>query len=850
MYPRKGVLMIEVREKLLLDVFEIKLPQYYSSNEIRTSQVQMAVDVAEFLHQGQKNKKILFIEVPVGTGKSLGALVPALIECSIDRAFTTKRIVYATATINLQGQLMNSEVPLLKELQLLDTALLAKGKSHYYCQQEMKKESDIETTIITNLTDFYKTAYTGQRDEYETNYGEISNSIWDRVSLKATKKECDRCIFSQGCPSINHRNRFLISENDLVITNHEQLIRSVLNKLQEVPFPPIVPVHPGFIIIDEAHHFIENFLSQLQENITIRDLRAATKSSRFPQKIKKQYLQKIDRLEKKLQIDADNCESMQGRYPLPEYVPALLEEIVEDLSDAIEQLVFQNQESTSNNRFGREDDFSDKLELMVITIKNLLDKRRHVSWIAYEELSMECIPVNFPTRFKEVIDYLSRYNKVVVMSGTLTTNGDFSSILNQWRVSKHHIELKIIPQSFQYDKQSLIYVPKNVLNPREQDDNWIADQLKYYSDLINLTEGRTLLLSTSKQHMQKVAEPLKAICDSLDVTLYRQEQGGVEQLTKQFKSDETSVLLGSGSFFSGFSVTGKSLVSVIFTRLPFPVPDDPYLKLIGAGLEDVLMDEVIFPHMMIKLNQGVGRLIRDIGDYGVITILDPRVFDTGYGEKIRRDFEKKGYKITRSFSDVEKFYQEKIEHGSQAEYIPYSRSLITIPASLQDLSPTSKKLIITKKEIKPRRHKITEEQRLFALKICKDRGVNLSERPKFGDDLYMYLFDLYFVTFSSTAPVKDHFPFKNEDQRISVEDYYGRGSQTYTSKKCTHEAFGCSGSCSENYKSEIAQAVSQSGGRVDTIMPGKDFCWLLIKPFNKNDEIMAMCTAIKEAASG
>ncbi|GGG18132.1 helicase C-terminal domain-containing protein [Paenibacillus aceti] len=118
----------------------------------------------------------------------------------------------------------------------------------------------------------------------------------------------------------------------------------------------------------------------------------------------------------------------------------------------------------------------------------------------------------------------------------------------------------------------------------------------------------------------------RIICDQMDVTLFRQEQGGVEKLTQQFKNDETSVLLGSGSFFSGFSVPGSSLVSVIFSRLPFPVPYDPYFKLIGEGLEDVFMQEVLFPNMMVKLNQGVGRLIRDIKDYGIITILDPSVF--------------------------------------------------------------------------------------------------------------------------------------------------------------------------------------------------------------------------------
>lgn len=671
------------RENILFKIFEGKLPKFYNTDEIRKSQVEMAFVVAEFLHPTQKSKNVLVIEAPVGTGKSLGALVPALIECSIDRIFSKKRIVYATATINLQGQLMNSEVPLLKDLSLLDTAILAKGKSHYYCHNELIKSKLSNELMVEKLNDFYRTGYTGQRDEFENNHGEIGNDLWDKVNLKASKKDCERCNFSQSCPSISHRNRFLLEENELLITNHEQLIRSSLNRLQEIPFPPIVPVNPGIIIIDEAHHFIENFLSQLEESISVGELQKFGENNRFPNSLRNIYLKEINTFKKNLIDEGNKHESLQGRYPLTRFTRDSLGYIKEILSDAVDKILVQNQ-GQSTSRFDQEDDFSNNLEVAVSSIRNLLDRKGHVNWISYENMTLSCIPVNFPTQFKNLIKFLTRYNKIVAMSGTITTNGDFSSFINQWRLSKDDVMLKSITQSFDYEKQALIYVPENVIDPRESGETWINDQVTHYEQMLTLTMGRTLILSTSKQHMVNVSDSLKRICDSLNVTLLKQEQGGVEQLTKHFKNDETSVLLGSGSFFSGFSIPGSSLVSVIFSRLPFPVHEDPYLKLIGEGLEDVFIEEVILPHMMVKLNQGIGRLIRDINDYGIITILDPRIFNSKFSEVIRMDFEKKGYRFTRSINEVHQFYKDKLQSGSQAAYIPYSRNDIVVSDSLKE----------------------------------------------------------------------------------------------------------------------------------------------------------------------
>lgn len=138
----------------------------------------------------------------------------------------------------------------------------------------------------------------------------------------------------------------------------------------------------------------------------------------------------------------------------------------------------------------------------------------------------------------------------------------------------------------------------------------------------------------------------------------------------------------------------------------------------------------------------------------------------------------------------------------------------------------------------------------FAQQICKERDVNLSKKLKYGDELYKYLIDLYFIKYHSIAPVRDHFPFKDLSQQESVIDYRGSGSQTYQAKKCTDFPFGCSGNCHTLYKEELAGRIKSSGGNLDGINQGLGFCWLIIKPYDKNEEILNHFTSLTEAFSG
>lgn len=827
--------MSNSRVDLLLDIFERKLPEEYNSQDIRTSQVQMAVDVAEFLHPGQRRKRILVVEAPVGTGKSLAALVPALIECSIDRSFNQKRVVYATATINLQSQLMQSEVPLLKKMKLMKTAILAKGRTHYYCHKEKEHEKQFNQDLSNKLDLFFKSSSTGHRDEFEKTYGEIRNSDWKRVSLKGSPSDCERCTFDY-CPTANHRKRFRDEHVDVVVTNQDQLIRSVLNRLSDEPIAPIVPLNPGIIVIDEAHHFLENFLGMIADSTSTLELAQVGESVHFPYKQKVAYNNLIRELKQTMRREAEEKKSLLGRYPISSELSHCLKKIRVTLEKISEDIFFSRSGS-----FGRGDStslgkFSDKLDKITHSI-NELNSNYTVSWVTYEESTFTSIPTTFPSEFKRTISHLAGSNKVIVMSGTLSMDGDFISFLNQWRLSREDVEMKIIPESFQYAKQSLIYVPENIPHPSDQEDDLMQHAMGHYRQLLELTQGSSLILSTSKQYMASAREPIKQICQEHNWLFLYQEQAGVEQLTAEFKSDKNSVLLGSGSFFSGFSIPGEGLVSVIFSRLPFPVPNDPYIELIGQGYEDDSMNQVILPHMMVKLNQGVGRLIRDIQDYGVITILDPRLFTQDYGKDVRMSFEEKGYRFTRSFEEVQTFFEEKRKHGSQATYPPYTRSALNISERLITGKVVFKGKEIAK-ELKIAEDSISKEQKKYAKGICKQYGIKFSTKPKTGEDLFKYLVNELYAAFKSFSHLVEEYPFKDQEQRDRMRLYQGDGKRSYQMLKCTDPRISCSGVCGAEHIQSLIERISDCGGQLSKPTPNAGFCWLDIQPHDQREEIL------------
>ncbi|MGE7878516.1 ATP-dependent DNA helicase [Peribacillus muralis] len=805
---------------ILFDLFENKLPKYYGVSTIRESQVQMAFDIAEFL-QPTVNKKILFVEGPVGTGKSLGVLIPALVDAKHDN-FSDRKAIYATSTINLQGQLKESEIPLLSTLGLVKNTIIAKGKSHYYCH--VRGKTAINKVIFTPkknkaLEEFHRTAQTGQRSELEATYGlEISDSKWKNIDLKGTKGDCDRCELAYTCPTRNHRRRFRSGENDLTVTNHDQLIVSFKSVLVDSFMEPILPINPGVLIIDEAHHFLENFIGLLETAFTLSSLIRVEDfiSSKWKSKWKSN-ISTISSWEKKLR---EKSSGESGRYTIPDYIQDNLSKLKDIVDDSLISL--------NGTRGDRLEDCSETLELFV--------NNNYTCWLNLEDGKYIAIPKSFRSNFKELLNCMTRYNKVIFMSGTLTVGGDFNPLLTQWGLREDEVITKGFESPFDYENQAIVYTPQRIVGPNHKD--FLNQANNEVDRLLTLTEGRTLLLNTSKEHMNGFYRHIKPRLDKTNTPVYLQGDSGIEKLTRQFKEVEESVLVGSGSFFSGFSVSGPALTSVVLNRLPYPAHNDPVLNLMGTDLSgEEFFKQITFHYMVNKLNQAAGRLIRSITDYGIFTLLDARMYGGKYGDSVQKLLKEQGYKLTQSWDEVVEFYKIKVRNGAEAEYKPYSRDSIEVSDVLNKKSEkkrlTELQLDIEEAEEAEEkapdlsRRRLKKEQKEFMENLCKKEGIN--ERILSSPiSAYTKIYNWLFGNWKDVEFLRENFPYRDQWEKDALY-YYDRAVRRVFYPKCTK--LGCKGNCTTESHVNIEKYLAEKyGATVTRYIELKGYCLVVIEP--------------------
>ncbi|MEI5869575.1 MULTISPECIES: ATP-dependent DNA helicase [Bacillus cereus group] len=181
-----------------------------------------------------------------------------------------------------------------------------------------------------------------------------------------------------------------------------------------------------------------------------------------------------------------------------------------------------------------------------------------------------------------------------------------------------------------YAKHRLAYIPKEIPTPSNRDEYYYKEITKEIARLLNLTEGRSLILFTNFNDLTEIYSRLKG---KLEYKLLKQTQNKpTDNLIREFKNNKSSCLLASGSFFEGFDVPGDSLQHVIIVKLPYPVLD-PVLEIEIKNAGEFRMKKVLIPKMAIQLNQAIGRLIRREDDKGIVAILDSRLHRQNYVAK-------------------------------------------------------------------------------------------------------------------------------------------------------------------------------------------------------------------------
>ena len=612
----------------------------------REPQKLMAASVTKSIESGNA----LLVEAGTGTGKTYAYLVPALL--------SGKKVILSTGTKNLQEQLYFRDLPkVVKALASPLQLALLKGRSNYLClfrlEQHYNHVPMQDDQLIQDLSLIKKWSAETQSGDI----GELSYISEDSKALPYVTSTTDNCL-GKDCPVYEDchllKARKKAQAADLVVVNHHLFFADLA--LKDTGFGELLP-QMDVIIFDEAHqlpdiasdYFGENVSSRLLLDLC-RDIDTACKTELRDHPQLAKTADKVALLIKdwRLQFATEPTKgNWREAYQQPEMQTAL-----NRVSEAIDMLYLVMKSS-----LGRSDLIDNAFERLALA-KNRLIKLTDMQqsgvslWFETSRLqvSLHLTPLSIADKFSAIVAADNR--SWVFTSATLSVNNGFSHYTAQMGLNNAKTLLLECP--FSYAEQALLCVPRYLSEPHELA---MAGQLLQIAvRLIEANNGRCFFLFTSHRMLKLVAQQLP---DLVRQPVLVQGSSGKRLLLEQFVKLDNAVLLGTGSFWEGVDVRGDTLSCVIIDKLPFASPDEPLLQARSEDCSRRGLDpfaEVQLPQAVITLKQGVGRLIRDVSDRGVMVICDNRLVTKPYGEVFLTSLPP--MRRTRSLDEAVNFLQQ------------------------------------------------------------------------------------------------------------------------------------------------------------------------------------------------
>lgn len=616
----------------------------------RSGQIEMAEAVANAL----SDRHHLLVQAGTGTGKSLAYLVPALVH--------GKRVLVATATLALQRQLVERDLPrvkeaLEKELGRSISFAVYKGVGNYLCLQKMNAdEGTADSELLVEFSGLEKDAkrlrdwaqkpgISGDRDDAP----DVDRRVW--LANSTSGRECvgaDECRFGSECFAV--RAKAKAQTADIVVTNHTLLAIEIVDS------HPILPERDA-VILDEAHEFMDRTTQAVTEELTaVRVLRAASMVRRhMPGKLAESFAKAADSFHEAMQEYGLEYRMRSDEERKLAELPNELAAPVRKVKEAAEAVIAA---INADSEIIDPDTMADRARVKgaVNEVKTTAQKlmkigNGQVLWYepTFSTLYLAPLAVSHVLR-----ENLFTQTPVIATSATLTVGKSFDPIakslgiisVNNDEDSKDaevkeednpvdpsNVQMLDVGSPFDFTNQGMLYLPKQLPEPGR--DGPSKEALVELGELIDAAGGRTLALFSSWRGVEMADEHLRRVLAELPISIITQKRGdSVGALVDRFASDPTSILIGTMSLWQGVDVPGPSCTLVAIDRIPFPRPDDPVMSARAAEADAAGGSgfmQVSLPRAALLLAQGTGRLIRSIDDRGVVAILDSRIVTKRYG---------------------------------------------------------------------------------------------------------------------------------------------------------------------------------------------------------------------------
>lgn len=700
-----------VHEKRIYDLIEEKVDSYFNDLYVKTHSTNINEDFKELevvdvvkndftYREGQhnyaldvmdaiRNKKVLLIQAGVGCGKSYGYLIPIFNTFALVKGESVERfekIIISTSNIALQYQLIRDIELISRELDIPIEAVIAKGVNNYACVKRIEKLINSKYTFDNRKEELNriltKIREAGSCDKADL--GEISKSVWKDIQL-CGRGYCSNCAYLKECSFYEIEQKIKIS--NIIITNHANYISNVIKSANKDKNELLFSNDADMVVIDEAHKLEENLINVLEGEVRLMNIfynldavyNFISENIYEEEANINDYMNYINNTKEKFRYlfvhikrsasvtfhknNRNNNSITDGNrlsFSFNKDILNIINIVRNDLGFVLDKL---NKIEVSNYKEkSKRDQLINYLNMLYYLLSDMLlgNERHNIYWVSfYDE---ESINLGYVVKDKSVVVKRIFDEKIPIICTSATMlDGDnsysyFRKGIGLEKINRGVEEAEEHLSPFDYDNNALFYYDLDIAVPDDKDNN-ICDLALKIGELIRATNGKALVLFTSKTRMKEVYDLL--MMDSYPFKILIQNDSNADMVREEFEKDTNACLFATGSFWEGISIKGESLSNLIITHLPFDNVDA--INKYEAGkyvTREEKMKNVYIPDMLVKMKQAIGRLIRSDIDTGIVSCLDSRVVN--YLEEIRVVSPIKNF--TNDMNRVYEFVDKKINN--------------------------------------------------------------------------------------------------------------------------------------------------------------------------------------------